>query len=315
MIYFVIGLTVAAVLGLAAVLIASRVCFGMACYVTKRDRQDREEYPLPKGKIYEPYREQMIQWMKEVRAMPCREFSLRSRDGLLLKGKYYEYAKDAPIELMFHGYRGNAEKDLCGGIQRSFALGHSVLIVDQRACGGSEGNVITFGVKEHEDCLQWIDLALREFGPDVKLYLAGISMGASTVLMAAGKPLPENVVGVLADCGFTSAKEIIQHVIRQMKLPPKLCYPLVRLGARLYGKVDLEQFSAIQAADSCKVPVLLFHGKEDAFVPCQMSRDYLARCASPVKELVETEGAGHGLCYLVDPEGYIRAMQAFFSNT
>jgi hypothetical protein len=37
-------------------------------------------------------------------------------------------------------------------------------------------------------------------------------MGASTVLMAAGQDLPKNVIGVLADCGYTSAKEIIQEV-------------------------------------------------------------------------------------------------------
>ena len=43
-------------------------------------------------------------------------------------------------------------------------------------------------------------------------------MGASTVLMAAGKPMHPRVKGVLADCGFTTAKDIIYKCARQMKL-------------------------------------------------------------------------------------------------
>jgi pimeloyl-ACP methyl ester carboxylesterase len=136
------------------------------------------------------------------------------------------------MELMFHGYRGNAERDLCGGVQRAFSLGHNVLIVDQRGSCHSDGRIISFGVNEHRDCLAWLDLVIREFGPDVQVILTGISMGATTVLLAAGTELPKNVIGVLADCGYTSAHEIIQVVAKLIKLPPKLSYPFVRLAAR-----------------------------------------------------------------------------------
>jgi hypothetical protein len=80
----------------------------------------------------------------------------------------------------------------------------------------------------------------KEFGTQRKIILTGVSMGASTVLIAAGEKLPENVIGVLADCGYSNAKEIICSVIRSMKLPPKLLYPFVKLGAKLYGKFDLD---------------------------------------------------------------------------
>lgn len=122
--------------------------------------------------------------------IPHEEFSITSFDGLTLREKYYEYAPGAPIELMLHGYRGESERDLCGGVQRCFALGRSALIVDQRACGNNEGHVITFGIKEHRDCLAWIDFMVKHFSPNTKIILTGISMGTSTVLMAAAKPLP-----------------------------------------------------------------------------------------------------------------------------
>ena len=57
---------------------------------------------------------------------------------------------------MFHGYRGNAQRDLCGGIKRALELEHNVLLVDQRASAYSDGNVITFGIKERLDCLDWV---------------------------------------------------------------------------------------------------------------------------------------------------------------
>lgn len=307
-----IGLGIAAFLAVA-ILVISYICFRMAFYVKESDKIPKEEYPIPEGDIYEPYRDQMVGWIKEVRAMPCEEFNIRSFDGLNLRGKYYEYAPGAITEIMFHGYRGSAERDMGGGVQRCFKLGHNALIVDQRCSGKSGGNVITFGINESRDCLDWMRFAIDHFGPDCRLMLTGISMGASTVLIAAGEDLPQNVVGVLADCGFTSAKAIIKKVIKQIGLPPTLAYPFVKLGARIYGHFDLEKTSSLEAMGKCKVPVIFFHGESDDFVPCEMSWENFAACTGK-KKLVTVPHAGHGLSILLDPEGYRAAMKEFFGE-
>ncbi len=297
------------------VLLGAWICFRMVfCVTAKQRKQERENYEnfvTPDGAAYDPYRNQMVSWMKEIRAMPAKEVSVTSFDGLTLCGKFYEYAPGATIELMFHGYRGSADRDLCGGVQRCFALGRSALIVDQRCSNKSEGTMITFGIHEHLDCLTWVRYVTEHFGPNVKIILTGISMGASTVLMAAGKDLPDNVIGVLADCGFTSAKEIIQKVMRQLRLPDKLLYPLVRLGARLFGHFDPEENSAVEAVRECKVPAIFFHGVDDGFVPCDMSMKNYTACASR-KQLVMIPGADHGLSYLVAPDRYLDALIDFF---
>lgn len=285
-------------------------CFRFAFYVPPRKPRDPDFVDLPEGKVYEPFWEDMTRWTLEVRALPHEQVSIRSFDGLTLTAKLYEYAPGAPVELMFHGYRGNAERDLSGGVQRCFALGRSVLMVDQRCSGNSQGNVITFGIHEHKDCLAWLEYLVRRF-PERKIILTGISMGASTVMMAAGHPLPDNVIGVLADCGFTSARDIIQEVIRQMKLPPKLSYPFVKLGARLFGHFDLDECSSREALKRATVPVIFFHGEDDDFVPCYMSRENFEACASR-KQLVTIPGAAHGLSYPVDPEKYLDALREFF---
>ena len=293
------------------VLGASYVCYRMAFHVVRKDTPKTDAIEIPEGEIYEVFRNEMETWAREVRALPRQEFSIKSFDGLTLCGKFYEYKPGAPIELMFHGYRGSAERDLSGGVQRCFMLGRSALIVDQRCSGKSDGHVITFGVKEHRDCLSWLDFMLEHFGSDVKIILTGISMGASTVLMAAGYDLPDNVIGILADCGFTTAKEIIHDVIRQMGLPPKPCYPFVKLGAKLFGGFDLEECSAIENVKKAKKPVILYHGESDAFVPCWMSEKLYEACPSR-KRLVKVPGAGHGLAFPVDQEGYLKAAREFF---
>ncbi len=300
-------------LAIFLVLIIAYVCFYLTFYVSARQKKRQAEFSIPPGKIYEPWRDTMVNWMKETQALPYREFSVKTFDGLTLYGKFYEYAPGAAIELMMHGYRGNAQRDLCGGVQRSFALGHSALVVDQRACGKSDGNVITFGIKEHQDCQRWVDVLIQTFGSDVKIILTGISMGASTVLMASGQPLPQNVIGVLADCGYTSAKEIIKVVIRQMKLPPNLAYPFVKLGALLFGGFNPDRESAVSAAARCQIPVIFYHGEADDFVPCYMSKENYDACTSR-KQLVTIPGAGHGLSYPVDPERYLSTLKSFFEK-
>ena len=293
------------------VLVIAYACFRKAFYSPPRKPLPPEVIEIPEGEIYEVYRESMEKWTREIRQMHCEEFCITSYDGLKLYGKFYEYAPGAPIELMFHGYRGSGERDLNGGVQRCFLLGRSALIVEQRCSGKSEGSVITFGIREHRDCLSWVDFMVEHFGTDQKIILTGISMGASTVLMAGGCPLPPNVIGILADCGYSSAKEIIKVVIRQMGLPVELSYPFVKLAARIYGGFDLEECSPVEMVKKCAVPVIFFHGEDDAFVPCQMSRDNFEACASR-KALVTVPGAGHGLSYLVAPEKYLAAAREFF---
>ena len=294
-----------------AVLLIAYICYRMAFFALRKQKVPSDGIEIPEGEIYEPFRLKMEQWARQTRALPHEEFSITSFDGLPLHANFYEFAPGAPIELMFHGYRGSAERDLPGGVQRCFKAGRSALLVDQRCSGKSGGNVITFGINEHRDCLAWVDFAVNHFGPDVKIILTGISMGASTVLMAAGNPLPENVIGILADCGYNSAKDIIQKVIGQMGLPPKISYPFVKLGARLYGHFDLEETSPEEAMKKCTLPVIFFHGENDDFVPCEMSRICYDACASR-KRLVTIPGAGHGLSYAIAPEAYLTSLREFF---
>ena len=299
-----------AVFVLLTAFIAAYVCF-FRIFLSRR-KPRAEEFPIPDGDIYLPHRDRMVNWMKDMRAMPHTDASIVSFDGLTLRGAFYEYEKGAPIELMLHGYKGDSERDMCGGIARCFALGHSAFLIDHRASGKSDGKIITFGINESRDVHRWIDYIIKNIDPDAKIILTGISMGAATAMICAGEELPKNVVGVLADCGYTSAKDIIKKVITDMKLPADILYPFAKLGARIFGKFDLDEKSPIESMKKCRLPIIFFHGDTDDYVPHYMSVENYNACTSENKKLVTIKNAGHGLCFVIDSEYYIKELGDFF---
>ena len=294
-----------------AALITAFVCYMRVFYSPKRKPLGPDDFPLPPGDVYIPYHSFIIESIKQMRAMPHEDIKIKSHDGLTLAGKYFECKPGAPLELLFHGYQGSGERDLSAGIERCFAMGRNALIIDQRSHGESEGRTTTFGIKERFDCLRWIEYANERFGKDTKIIITGVSMGAATVMMAAGEQLPENVVCVLADCGYSSAKAIIIKVISEMGLPAKLLYPFVRLGALVFGGFNLEQTSPIEAVKKAKVPIIFIHGDTDDFVPHSMSAELYEACSSEHKSFVTSPGAGHGIAYPVNREIYINALLDF----
>ena len=98
-----------------------------------------------------------------------------------------------------------------------------------------------------------------------------------------------------------------------MHLPPALVLPFIRLGARLFGHFDIRESDAVRAVKNTGVPILLLHGEDDRFVPCEMSREILDACASNAARHT-FPGAGHGLSYVTDPERYTHLVLQFFEQ-
>ena len=247
------------------------------------------------------------------RSLTFEEAEIASFDGLRLHARVCGAEAGKPLLLLFHGWRSSAARDFGCVLEFYRAQGFGLILVDQRAHGKSGGKTISFGVHERRDCLAWARWAEERYHPPA-MYLDGISMGAATVLMASEFDLPASVRGIIADCGYTSPRDILKKVIRQCHLPVAPIYFLVRLGARVFGRFDPEAASAARALEKCRVPVLFIHGEADGFVPCDMSRENYARCAAP-KALVTVPGADHGFSYLVDREGVEAALRRFFRET
>ena len=293
-------------------LIISGVLILFAFYSPNRTQND--DYMISHSTQMDPLRDLILKMIHDLNDIPFERVYIRSGDGLKLSGRLYHQADQSPVVIAFHGYRGTPSRDFSGGTQLYLSTGFNLLLIEERAHCSSEGHVITFGVKERYDCLSWIEFVRQRYGPETPILLAGISMGAATVLMASGLDLPENVKGIVADAPYTSPKAIIQKVCADWKVPVPLAYPFLALGAHLYGGIDLTEADAAEAVKHTKVPILLIHGEDDRFVPCDMSRK-IAASNSAMIELHTFPEAGHGLSFLVDRDRYERIAGDFFART
>ncbi len=266
----------------------------------KQNMGDLDDVESPVNKPLEKYKDVIRKGIEYNLSAPHKLVHTVSFDGLKLSARYYDNGFDRTV-ILFHGYRSSAVRDFSCAVKMYKNFGFNVLLCDQRSHGNSEGRLITFGIKESRDVLSWISITTEKLSAK-EILLGGMSMGATTVLLSCRFGLPECVKGIVADCGFTSPADIINKVAREsFKINAEKILPLLNLMCRIFGKFSIYETNTLKALDGSNVPVILIHGDNDNFVPCEMSE----RAYGHIKErcrLVKVAKAGHGLSYLVDKE-------------
>lgn len=251
---------------------------------------------------------------EKLESQPHETVEITADDGVNLVGHWYPCEGAKRVIIAMHGWRSDWSRDF--GIISQFwhNQGCSVLYAEQRGQGDSGGEYMGFGLLERFDCLQWINWIEEHSDSSLPVYLAGVSMGASTVLMTSGFELPRRIHGIVADCGFTSPHAIWKYVVQNnLKIPYGLYSAVADELCRKKIQVGSKDYSCAQALENCKVPVLFIHGTDDHFVPVEMTFENYKACKSP-KRLLVVPGADHGMSYLVDTKGYQNTMTEFFNN-
>ena len=259
-----------------------------------------------------PYRNELIEGRKWVKSHELEDFSITSYDGLTLRAKMLPREGMRGVVLMMHGYRSNPLHDFSLAVKEYFDMGFACMMPYQRAHGESEGKYITYGVRERRDVLSWCNLIEEKF-PGVPVILDGMSMGATSVLMASGLELPECVRGIVADCGFTSPKDIMSSVMkRRLNMAPFPFLYTTGLIAKIKAGFGLGEVSTITELKKNRLPLLIVHGEEDELVPFPMSEENFeaARVACDAK-FISFPGAGHGMSFLTDRERYTEEVKKF----
>lgn len=263
---------------------------------------------------YGEYYDHILQADRFLKEHNAKDIYVKSYDALNLHGLWIPAENPKGTILLAHGYRSTKLVDfgLVFPIYHSFGM--NILVPDQRAHGKSEGKYITFGVKESRDMQSWIAYHNQNLG-NYPLILSGLSMGASTMLFLADETLQDNVKGIIADCGFTSPKEILSSVFRGVtRLPAYPSLWITGLLTRLFAGFGLSEKDSRNTLKYNKLPIFMVHGTDDDFVPCDMTRQAYAVCTGP-KELMLVEGADHGTSFLVDSATYTVKVFEFLRKT
>lgn len=238
-----------------------------------------------------------------------------SYDGKMLSARFLPREDAKGTILLFHGYRSSGLLDFGPELEFLHRQGYNLLLCDQRAHGASQGRYMTFGVRERYDVLSWVTYLAQMLGAEHPMFLSGMSMGATTVLLASCFTFPANVRGVIADCGFSSPYAIMNCVLNERckwLLAGLVLHP-TDLFTRVFAGFSLHECATTDAVAATNLPVLFLHGSADHFVPCRMSQEAYDACAGE-RKLLLISGAGHARAYLTDPPRVQSAMEDFLEN-
>ncbi|MCC8195953.1 MAG: alpha/beta hydrolase [Ruminococcus sp.] len=276
--------------------------------ITKRQKDENLEQS-----VFDKFEEEKKIAAEKLDEKNLEEVSITSRDDLKLIGHWWQCENAKRTVICFHGW--HVTWDLDFGLSAYFLHdnGCNILFVEQRAHGNSGGKYTGFGLLERYDCLDWISWVNERCENKLPIYLYGLSMGASTVLMATGLNPPENVKGVIADSAYSSAREIWQHVFeKNSRIPYNRVETIFNTTADKKLHTDTS-YTVSEALESCNIPVLLIHGTEDDIVPIEMAYENYNSCSAS-KKLYAVNGAGHCMNYFMDKTGYEAEIKSFWER-
>lgn len=263
----------------------------------------------PRNKYEKEYEEGKA-WCMQQNMQDC---YMRSRDGLILHACYLPAKNAKRFVLLSHGYKGSGFGDFAFISQFLHDNHCNLLFIDQRCCGKSQGEYITFGAKEQYDVQGWASYIARKNKEKLPIYLYGESMGAAAVLMASGHKLPKEVKGLIADCGFCSMKGQLREMAANwfhLHWIELLLFRIDLFCMALAG-FRMQDADTTNAMKKNRRPVLFFHGELDTYVAPRNSRYNYSICRAP-KEIVIIPEARHLCSAYVKPELYRRKLIDFF---
>lgn len=285
--------------------------FKVGC--SRRDRTELFRYSsvAPSARI--PFRDRVeagVNWFEE----QYREtLTITSDDGLKLQAELLPCENPKGVIVAMHGFRSWPAREFGPMAKVLHENGYTVLYPYQRAHRLSEGNFITFGVKERYDCQQWAQVMALKY-PHLPLFLYGQSMGGATVLMASGLELPRQTRGIIADCAYNSPRDVIRHaMLHAYKVP---AYPLIwfmDIWTRLLAGYSLYEADTLKALDKTTLPCLFIHGTADDLVPFEMGERNYNRCHTE-KDCLFVKDAGHCASWYVNEEGYREKLLSFLNT-
>jgi Hydrolases of the alpha/beta superfamily len=240
-------------------------------------------------------------------------WEMKSTDGLVLSAIYLPAEKNQDkTAIVAHGYMGNAET--MGEYAKMYHdLGYNVLVPDARGHGQSEGDYIGFGWDERKDYQQWIQQVLKNNQKE-KITLFGLSMGAATVMMTSGEELPDNVVSIVEDCGYSSINGELAYQLKELfNLPAFPLIPVTSVVTKIRAGYFFGSGDTVKQLAKNTRPIFFIHGEDDTFVPYSMLEEVYQATNAP-KEKWSVPGADHAKSFSVAKEEYKEKVSAFLKK-
>lgn len=204
---------------------------------------------------------------------------------------------NAKVLLYLHGNAINIGANVAHA-HRFHQLGFSVLMIDYRGYGRSEGGFPTESQVYQDAATAWDYLVYQRQIPPSQILIYGHSLGGAVAIDLALKH--PDAAGLIVESSFTSIRKVVAYRNNFWMFP--------------VDSILTQRFDSIGKVSNLKIPVLFIHGTADVIVPAFMSQDLYAAAPEP-KKLVLVPGAAHNNVAEVAASVYLEAVRSFVTST
>lgn len=261
----------------------------------------------------QPLYEEQTRWQ----ALPKEDVSLKTKDGLTLRGEYVKAVQPSKkIAIVIHGF-GVDRRTVVPYAELMHRQGYNVLSADNRSAGKSDGTYIGYGYLEAKDYLEWIKQLIAEHGEDTEIVVYGTSLGAATTMLLAGMNPPKQVKAYIEDCGYSDLREELAFKGGKMyNLPAAVINPMssiLSIYSQVLAGYSYDNVKPAKALEKNTRPMLFIHGGKDMFVPTYMVDEVYNATKGPKEKLV-VPGAGHMNAYEDAKTEYVNTVTGFLGK-
>jgi uncharacterized protein len=200
---------------------------------------------------------------------------------------------NAKVLLYLHGNGINIGANIAH-TQRFYQLGFSVLLIDYRGYGRSQGSFPNEMSVYQDAATAWVYLTQQQQIPPQKIFIYGHSLGGAIAIDLAVKH--PKAAGLIVESSFTSIRDVVSARNLFSIFPVDL--------------ILTQRFESIKKVPQLRMPVLFIHGTDDSTVPSFMSQK-LYNAAPEPKQLILIPGAEHNDAAVVAGRKYLQSVQSF----
>jgi len=225
-----------------------------------------------------------------------REVEFPSTDGVRLRSWWVPVEGSSLAAVLVPGWGGfKFDEHLLQTVPVYHDAGYSVLLLDLRAQGESDGTRRTLGYREVRDVRGALTWLMRQGYRSDQIVLHGWSMGGATALRAAPGT---GVAAVVEEAAYADLPVLLKGEIPEFVRFGRLLRPAILLAGRLFP--DFDPWDVVPKNDAAKlsdegIPLFIIHSTEDDIVPYEQAK--ILAAAYPDANVWKLEGYGHVEAY------------------
>lgn len=247
------------------------------------------------------YIKKMNEALDYIMTLNPNEIYIQGLDDIKLHGYFINNNSDTTV-VFHHAYSSNGIKEGAVLAKMYYEKGYNVILATQRNHDKSEGDYVTFGVLEKNDCIAWEEYILNNIGPNVIHH--GLSMGANAILLASNKLKAKKII---VEAAYNNPKDFILNGFKTNGFFITMVAKMVIKRYKNKAQVDLD-ISATDVLKETNIPIL--------FIGCKGENTDLVifESYSGIKERIEIDGALHGSCLYTDYDKCCNAIIDFIDK-